>query len=40
MKAYIVVGPTKLHPRFFNALDSAVEASDLVIDINVARSKR
>ena len=27
MKAYTVVGPTKLQPRFFRSLDKATEAA-------------
>src|SRR3546814_4159099 len=40
MNAYIVVGPTKLQPRFFSAFDSATEAGDWVMVRKVAASKR
>ena len=29
MKAYTVVGPTKLQPRFFRSLDMAIDAGDV-----------
>ncbi|MOA66777.1 hypothetical protein D3C78_1936540 [compost metagenome] len=29
MKAYIVVGPTNVQPRFFNARDSAADAGEV-----------
>ena len=30
MNAYIVVGPTKLQPRFFKSLDNAIDSGDVM----------
>ena len=40
MNAYIVVGPTKLHPRFLRSLLSAVDAGVLASADSVALSNR
>jgi len=30
MNAYIVVGPTKLQPRFFKSLDNAIDSGEVM----------
>ena len=37
MKAYTVVGPTKLQPCFLRSLDKAMDSADVVIARNAAR---
>ena len=36
MKAYTVVGPTKLLPRFFRSLDIAIDSGDVVMVLNAS----
>lgn len=37
MNAYIVVGPTKLQPRFFRSLDNAMDSGEVMkVDTSAA----
>ena len=40
MKAYTVVGPTKVQPRFFRSFDSAIDSGELVIAFSAVHVNR
>jgi hypothetical protein len=40
MNAYMVVGPTKVKPRFFRSFESAFDSGEVVIDWRASRVSR